>query len=551
MVSNNTPITAIADAGIAAILADPTSATAIDLNSTYAPITPAESYSYIPGIVADSGVTNNYAPITAYLATLTHGGQNNLVLPPGAVGVSPSIVPPAGVILNGSGYSNDYGSGTMLCPLQTGNTFVSHHGVVDLSNNNSGVNNLNINGSNPVTYVAADFALNIAGIGNTFTCCGLYHGDLASLHTATTTHTTIGTTWFADQGPSSNSLTVWLEGPDAEYSNFVVGGPTKITAGANQFDAFHLISGPDGIETLPLLYELGGNIFTNGYFDSVLTGANAMIDRSAATAPSRYAAGLWFQAATTAVTGIPIFLEATAAGAGADIDGFVTYPFGGGASTFTYFIQNPIVSTQVRVNVPSGALTSGMANNSLGSVVNTRAPVAADPNALTVGEATLRRSEVSATGLNMDGAGKMDLTYFTAQKTETATYVRTMSGSAGAVGATLTRIGLYLIASNGDGTLVASTPSDTTMFAPAWTSFTKAFSVPYAKVAGQRYAIGFLLVGASTMPKLLGVSSLIGDETILAPTVASRLDGQTNLPATFSHSDIAQSSIQFYAVVTP
>jgi lysophospholipase L1-like esterase len=37
MVSNNTPIAAIADAGIAAILADPTTATAIDLNNTFVP----------------------------------------------------------------------------------------------------------------------------------------------------------------------------------------------------------------------------------------------------------------------------------------------------------------------------------------------------------------------------------------------------------------------------------------------------------------------------------------------------------------------------------
>lgn len=108
---------------------------------------------------------------------------------------------------------------------------------------------------------------------------------------------------------------------------------------------------------------------------------------------------------------------------------------------------------------------------------------------------------IMMTSEDRPASGTLHLTYFTARKTETVTKVQTNVSSGAAAGLTLARIGIYSVAANGGLTLVASTPSDTAMWTATFTPYQKTFSVAWAKLAGQRYAVGILGVG-TTMPIL-------------------------------------------------
>lgn len=96
-------------------------------------------------------------------------------------------------------------------------------------------------------------------------------------------------------------------------------------------------------------------------------------------------------------------------------------------------------------------------------------------------------------------------------------------------------MGIYSVAANGDLTLVASTPNDTTLFAATFTSYSKALSAALNKVAGQRYALGLIVVTAAAIPSFIGwagVNASIFQATMLqSPTLAARMNGQVNLPA--------------------
>ena len=145
------------------------------------------------------------------------------------------------------------------------------------------------------------------------------------------------------------------------------------------------------------------------------------------------------------------------------------------------------------------------------------------------------------------------LTYFTCRRTETTTTVRMSCGST-AAGATptLARIGLYTIAANGDGTLVASTANDTALFAATGTTYTKSWSVAYAKSVGQRLALGVLVVTAATAPQLSGIGgSTMGTENAVLPRVAAQLSGQADLPSSFTDASLAVSGNAVFGVVAP
>lgn len=125
------------------------------------------------------------------------------------------------------------------------------------------------------------------------------------------------------------------------------------------------------------------------------------------------------------------------------------------------------------------------------------------------------------------------LTYFTAQKTETITTVKIGAGGTGA-GATpsLLRIGIWT--ANTAGALLAlvgSTASDTTLLATQATVYSKALQASWAKVAGQRYAAGILVVTAATAPTVAGTSSLLAGFSGTAPRVSGAISGQADLPA--------------------
>lgn len=168
-------------------------------------------------------------------------------------------------------------------------------------------------------------------------------------------------------------------------------------------------------------------------------------------------------------------------------------------------------------------------------------------NLLAVGEGVFPRSYISASGAT--GTGSLRLSYFTAQKTETTTQVRTISGSTAATLASVARVGLYEIAGNGAGTLVASTANDVTLWTATITAYTRSWSVPYAKVAGQRYAVGVLVVTAGTAPTLIGAGAPEVSEPGVAPRLVGVSGGHADLPASFE--TVANTAVRLYAVVLP
>lgn len=172
-------------------------------------------------------------------------------------------------------------------------------------------------------------------------------------------------------------------------------------------------------------------------------------------------------------------------------------------------------------------------------------------NLLTVGEETYGR-DLSSNAGNTAITGALRLSYFTARKTETTTQCRFISGTT-AAGATptLVRYGLYLIAANGDGTLVASTPNDTSLFAGTLTPYPKSWLVAYNKVAGRRYAAGVLVVTAAASPTLVGVAIQGTAEAATAPRICGSLAGQSDLPNSFTDASLTAIGARFYAAILP
>lgn len=174
-------------------------------------------------------------------------------------------------------------------------------------------------------------------------------------------------------------------------------------------------------------------------------------------------------------------------------------------------------------------------------------------SALTTGEEISPRDISLFTGCTVTSQ-TMRMSYFTARKSETTTQVRLISVIAAAATPTLCRIGLYSIASNGDGTLVASTTNDTALFATANTAYTKSWASSYAKVAGQRYALAVLVVTATTLPTILGPPLLGTSGSVeygIAPRVTGQIASQADLPSTFTSAGVSNNTARYYGVILP
>lgn len=138
--------------------------------------------------------------------------------------------------------------------------------------------------------------------------------------------------------------------------------------------------------------------------------------------------------------------------------------------------------------------------------------------------------------------------YFTAQHSiASCGTVWSLSATASTT-ATLARIGLYSVAGNGDLALIASTANDTSMWQAAFDNPIRTFSAPTAITAGTRYALGYLVVGSTVAPALLGALHSGGNanrwRTVLslAPRAVGAVAGQTDLPASYAEASYAIAS---------
>lgn len=174
---------------------------------------------------------------------------------------------------------------------------------------------------------------------------------------------------------------------------------------------------------------------------------------------------------------------------------------------------------------------------------------------LASGVSTIPRRMNSSAAAATLASGGMRLTYFTPPASFTSSQVRMLGGGT-AAGATptLVRAGLYSIAGDGAATLVASTASDTALFAAANTVYTKSWSAPVALAGGNRYALGILCVTAAVAPTLVG--SVLGNasastEAAIAPRLSGSLNSQTDLPESFADASLVTHAGLFYVAVLP
>lgn len=176
--------------------------------------------------------------------------------------------------------------------------------------------------------------------------------------------------------------------------------------------------------------------------------------------------------------------------------------------------------------------------------------------ALTSGEETLPRllaTAVSVALLNQ----RLTLAYFRPRTALLSANVRLVGGgTAAGPTPTLVRAGLYSVAANGDGTLVASIANDTTLFSVSGTRYTRAWSAPVQLSAGAFYALGLLCVTAAAAPTVPGLI-FDGDaggaraEMMLDPILCGQLLAQADLPANFTQATLTSTGSMYYAAILP
>lgn len=144
------------------------------------------------------------------------------------------------------------------------------------------------------------------------------------------------------------------------------------------------------------------------------------------------------------------------------------------------------------------------------------------------------------------------LSFFTAPFSGSTTGVRIESGTtAAAATPTLVRLGLWTATTAGAGlALVASTVNDTTLLAAVTTTYARSWSAAYDMVAGQRYALGLLVVSAAAMPTVCGAAVSAQREAYRSPVITGFLSSQTNLPASWASGSLAVSGNRQYIVAT-
>lgn len=185
-------------------------------------------------------------------------------------------------------------------------------------------------------------------------------------------------------------------------------------------------------------------------------------------------------------------------------------------------------------------------------IINTGG-VYVDPYQLAVGECVPTRLTV-LTAISQT-LSALRLSTFIAAKSEISTQVRMDSGAATpSVTLDLARMGLYQLSADSlRWTLVAATANDPTLFSTVSTAYTRSWLAPYAKVAGQRYALGVLQVAAAgTAGSLLGMSGT-GSATEMSqlPRMSGQLNAQADLPATFLDSALSGTSGMTYGAILP
>lgn len=331
-----------------------------------------EASRYMPGVLANTVLNNqggittpgtdNYATIQAYLNGLTNGGANQLVLPPGPIGVSQTLVPPAGVILTGAGmtYGNStpWTGGTVLVPLPG---FVGNE-VVHLSAVGSGLSNLEVSALAQDQSGAIPSAILMDAGQLILERVYAAGGTLYALNSTSSAPQCRLNLLFVNAlthnlATSTNGCINCL-GDNWNITNFYTAGGSNVLGGnGSRWDAGSFLQNSMGVGTL---VDLGGHTVTNV---AVIGGETSApwIDRTNAVAKSSFL-GAVFIITVAGITGSPIIQETTTGGAGVTVIG-AKFGTRGAGSTATYFIKGAIASSLIDdVSVPTGFLATAFAD---------------------------------------------------------------------------------------------------------------------------------------------------------------------------------------------
>lgn len=138
---------------------------------------------------------------------------------------------------------------------------------------------------------------------------------------------------------------------------------------------------------------------------------------------------------------------------------------------------------------------------------------------------------------------------FQAQYDYLAGAVTTVTGSPGATGGTVRRVGLWTLnaATGALMALVASTANDLTLWDNQDAEYTRDFTTPYQMVGGSWYFCAPLIVGASVLPKLV----YFRDDSVAharRPFIGSYnfAGGATDLPASVAAATMVANNTSPY-----
>ncbi len=180
-----------------------------------------------------------------------------------------------------------------------------------------------------------------------------------------------------------------------------------------------------------------------------------------------------------------------------------------------------------------------VAHNTDGTIKSVPANVGVPLN---TGETTFDRRFIDAPAAPT--SGDVTLTYFVASKTETITQLAMYSAGTSSSGATLVRYGVYSVATNGDLALITSTANDASIFSSQNTRYLKTLSVSWNKVAGSRYAVGYIVVAATTMPTVYGSTAggaVLDAVWAIEPRISGTRAGQADLPASVTAANVTSN----------
>jgi hypothetical protein len=219
----------------------------------------------------------------------------------------------------------------------------------------------------------------------------------------------------------------------------------------------------------------------------------------------------------------------------------------GAPTTGTWEVNDQVLDSDQVIWRCSVAGTPGTWVNAAAAKI--RAAIDNQLGLLTSGEEVIPRRDVSF-ALTMT-SGTFFLSDFVARKTEAITKIRTGVGDGTTVGVGGTHAWIAVYSYDGTNyTLVAASADTPTLWSGTYQVYETPLTTTFNKVAGQRYAVGYLWIGSGQAPSLPASQAWYAD-TALEPRVCSVFFSQTSLPNPLPASFTGPDSRKYQAILLP